>query len=134
MRHLKIFFVLFLLIGCNKVKKSPGYQRFLGTWVNLETTVEPTKIEFKNNGRIMIAKSYERGHTFKPNSYTEKISDAHETNGIFWDRFIFVRGKSESQYAVVTINPTNDTLYFHALKISNFIKDSVSYSIIMVKI
>lgn len=133
MRVLKILFVLSLLFGCNKVKKSPDYQRFIGTWISISSMEEKTIMTFSKNGKIEFESSGERGDYFRPNNYTTRKS-SYETMGIPWDDYYFKKEQpfKETFGRVVIVNATSDTLLISKKQVSGFIVDSL-FTILLVK-
>ena len=135
MRDLKLLFAVFLLLSCSKVKKSPDYQRFVGTWENVNTSPETIRIVFAKNGKISIESSGERGIYYKTNSVYKRTSMSHETNGIYWDEYSFDKKMGDKKLVdgrLMVINPTNDSIYFQQKEIKNGIADS-SFSVLMFK-
>jgi hypothetical protein len=130
-----LLFAFILLFSCQKetLKNNSDYTRFVGVWVDNHST-EKFTIIFHENGKIEIFNNIERRFSYFPN----KINKSHTVNnpyGLNWEQFSLDYYKKSEKIIdgrPITINISNDSLYYGYKNIDNFIADSV-HSTLLIK-
>lgn len=123
---------ILILVSCTRcqknIAKNPDYQRFVGEWTSFDNEMEITRISVSKNLKIIVESSVERRSVTKPEEVDYRKS-GYETNGVFWDEAFFYKKTISGNYKGVqlTINTTDDTIFYSKKPIVDFYADSITF-------